>query len=144
MLIAKVLVRQKLKKIIADVELIRTGLAQYEYEELVGNEAAITTIERRLERIINRSLDINLHLIRVLAVPPPDDYKSSFIILGEHNVLDPMLARAIAPCVGTRNILVHEYDDLNNVQFYEALQNAVKLFPEYVKAIEQYLEGIAE
>lgn len=141
--INKVLVRQKLKRIIADVELIRKGIGQYAYEELISNEEAMTTVERRLERLINRSLDINLHLIRALNIAPPDDYQSSFIILGTQKILDPALARAIAPCVGTRNVLVHEYDDLNNVQFYEALQNAVQLFPQYVQAIEHHLETVA-
>lgn len=139
--INKALVLQKLKRMIADTELIRTGIAKCSYEELIANEAMMTTIERRLERLINRSIDINLHLIRTLSVPPPDDYKSSFTILGEQHVLDAKLALAIGPCVGTRNILVHEYDDLNNVQFYEALQNAITLFPKYVQAIEQYLQA---
>lgn len=97
--IAKVLIRQKLKRIIADVELIRAGITKYSYEELISNEEIMTTIERRLERLINRSLDINLHLIRALNVPPPDDYKSSFTILGTEKILDPVLANAIAPCV---------------------------------------------
>lgn len=142
MRISKVLVRQKLKRIIADIEHIRMGMAKYSYEQLIANEEAMTTIERRLERVINRALDINLHVIRALSVPPPDDYASSFTILGQQKILDAAIAQAILPCVGTRNILVHEYDDLNNVQFYAALQEALKLFPQYVQAIERYLEHV--
>lgn len=135
----KELVRQKLKRIIADIEKIRVVLEKISYEAMVTDEATMTIIERRLERVINRSLDINLHVIRSLAIPPPDDYKSSFSMLAEHAVLTKELSLNIAPCVGTRNILVHEYDDLNTMQFYEALKNAIELFPKYVQEIEAYI-----
>ena len=138
--LSKELVRQKLKRIVADVKQISAIVKKTSYEQLITDEVASTTVERRLERSINRSIDINLHLIRVNKIPPPDDYTQSFFLLAKHKILSPKLATALAPCVGTRNILVHEYDDLNTAQFYQALQKATQLFPKYVQAIEHYLD----
>lgn len=96
--------------------------------------------ERLLERSINRAIDINLFLIRSQDAEPPGDYRKSFLMLGTLKILPEKLAFDLAPAVGTRNILVHEYDDLDSKLFYLALKNAVALFPKYAAAIIKWSE----
>lgn len=134
------LVLQKGKQIAEDVERIRKMLAKHTYEELVTSEELSSLAERRLERIVNRAIDINFHLIKVSGQAPPDDYKQSFLKLGDLKILPADLAVKIAPAASSRNILVHEYDSLNTKQFYEALEKSVELFPKYLKAVKTYLQ----
>lgn len=139
-LLSKALVYQKLKLILTDIKRLEIMLEQKSYEQLATDEAASSLAERRLERVINRAIDINLHLLRSVGAPPPTDYTRSFLDLATVHILTPELAQAIAPCVGTRNILVHEYDDLNTMQFFSSLQDAVRLFPQYAQNIEHSIK----
>lgn len=126
--------------ILADVGRLRKLLEEHPYENLVEDEIVCTLAERRLERIVNRAVDINFHIIRSLGEPPPDDYTASFLDLAKLKVLPSSLARDIAPAAGARNVLVHEYDDLDTLKFYSSLKDAVRLFPKYIKAIEEWME----
>lgn len=132
-----------MKGMLADIEELNTLLAHYPYERLVTDELQCTVAERRLERLINRALDINFHLIRVAGAPPPDDYTHSFLALGQLKITASKLAADLAPAAGARNILIHSYDDLNAQRFYSSLEDAVRLFPEYLRAIEKYIEAKA-
>ena len=125
---------------LADLAALKTLVARYPYEQLVTDEVQSTIAERRLERLINRALDINFHLIRAAGSPPPDDYTQSFLALGALNIIPPKLATAVAPAAGARNILIHSYDDLDAKRFYSSLEDALRLFPEYLRAIEKYIE----
>lgn len=136
----KELVLQKCKYIITDIENINSLLKDVSYEEFATSPKQSTLAERYLERIVNRSVDINFHLVKAAGGPPPDDYTDSFLLLATIGVLDAGTARSIAPAAGVRNILVHEYDDLDMQQFYASLENIAKLFPAYIKAVSEYIE----
>lgn len=140
MAVERALVLQKCKLILADVDHIRELLRQNPYAEFVTDSVASTLGERYLERIVNRAIDVNFHLIRAEGKPPPDDYTESFLALGRFGIVDADVARHVAPAAGARNILVHEYDDLNARKFYSSLENAVAHFPEYVSAVTTHLE----
>jgi len=133
------LVFQKCKYILADVQRLRDMLQQLTHEEIVTNEMNMSLAERRLERIVNRAVDVNFHLVRAAGAPPPDDYTKSFLALGEHHIVDSLLAINIAPAAGARNILVHDYEDLDPEKFYSSLQDTVKYFPQYVIAVTDYI-----
>jgi uncharacterized protein YutE (UPF0331/DUF86 family) len=139
--LSKNLIRQKSKLILADVDKLQTLLKSMPYEEFISDEESKTIAERRLERVVNRAIDINMHLIRATGSPPPDDYTRSFLELATLKILPAKLAQSVAPAAGARNVLVHEYDDLDAKMFYTSLINTVKLFPKYIKGIETYLVG---
>ena len=97
-------------------------------------------VERYLERIIGRMIDINYHLITESEHPPPADYYESFIQLGRLGLLDPDFAGRIAACAGVRNRIVHEYDELDPRKVYEALQRASRDIPAYLRTIDEYVQ----
>jgi uncharacterized protein YutE (UPF0331/DUF86 family) len=45
---------------------------------------------------------------------------------------------------GFRNVLVHEYDDIDPHQVYIALQKALTQYPQYIRAIQIYLDTLEE
>lgn len=138
--LSKPFVRQKCKMLLSDLERLNRLLKSVSFEQLMTDEEKHTLAERRLERIVNRAIDVNFHLIRFFDESPPDDYTQSFLRLASLKILTPKLAKEIAPAAGARNVLVHEYDDLNAKMFYSSLKSAIRLFPQYVKAVEAFLE----
>jgi uncharacterized protein YutE (UPF0331/DUF86 family) len=96
-------------------------------------------VERYLERLIGRMIDINYHLITETGHPPPPDYHASFTQLAEQGILDHEFAPRIARCAGLRNRIVHEYNELDPAKVFDALQAAVRDIPEYLAKVNKYI-----
>ncbi len=62
------------------------------------------------------------------------------MVPGELEVIPDELSRELAPSAGSRNILVHEYDTLDDGLILEAVGKARRLYREYIKAIGEYMK----
>ena len=99
-------------------------------------------VERMLERMIGRMIDVNYHLITESGQPPPPDYHASFLKLADLGIVDHEFARGIARCAGLRNRLVHEYEEIDPHKVFESLQAARDDIVTYVQRVEAYLDGL--
>jgi uncharacterized protein YutE (UPF0331/DUF86 family) len=140
--IEKDIVKRKLAVIVRNLEAL-TGisrLTRQEYEEdLYRRKAA----ERLLQELIEAAIDINTHLIVELGGTVPDSYYESFLELGSLHVLGAELARSLAPSAGLRNRLVHEYDAIDDSIVYDSVDQAMTLYTEYVRTINNYIDASA-
>jgi uncharacterized protein YutE (UPF0331/DUF86 family) len=91
--------------------------------------------------MIGRMIDINYHLITEAGQAPPRDYYESFTQLAKLRILPPAFASQIAACAGLRNRLVHEYDEIDPRRVYEGLRTAAQDIPEYLRRVQEHLEG---
>ena len=90
-------------------------------------------VERLLERMIGRMIDINFHLITESDRPAPKDYHESFLELGRMGILDPPFAKRISSAAGLRNRIAHEYDELLPDKLLDAAKTALSDIPHYLK-----------
>jgi uncharacterized protein YutE (UPF0331/DUF86 family) len=132
------LVQKKLKGIRFDLEQLHKVVNSKD-GNFTADEEKMTLAERRLERIINRAIDINLHIIRSSGSPAPEDYTQSFLELAKLKVISHDLAKNLAPAAGARNMLVHEYDEIERQPFMSSVEHSLQFFPAYVKSVEEYL-----
>jgi len=137
------LVTRKLLLIAADLDLLRPiagrGLAPY-----LQSRVDQAVVERYLERIVGRMIDVNYHLLTGAGHPPPADYHASFVRLGEIGVVDPVFARDIARAAGLRNRLVHDYEELDQEKVFAAMTEALQDVPRYLDRINQHLKSSGE
>ena len=113
------------------------------FNEIASDFIKQAAIERLLERIINRAIDINQHLIKELAPPaisPPKDYKETFSVLAEMGVYAKEFGQEIGKNVGTRNILIHDYDKIDYSRIYDSIDDCLKDYREYCDYILKFLE----
>lgn len=80
-------------------------------------------VERNLEIAAQCCIDISHRIISLENARKPVDYYDAILRLGELSVLPPDFARHLAPLAGFRNILVHEYVNVDWDQVYSHLQN---------------------
>lgn len=80
-------------------------------------------VERNLEVAAQCCIDICHRIISLLEAPPPVDYYDSILQMGSLGILPPEFARHLAPLAGFRNILVHEYLQLDWDEVYHNVQN---------------------
>ena len=109
-------------------------------EKDVVVEAAI---ERYLERMITRAIELNQHLIvesDLKNIKILKDYKGTFTMPGDLKVCPVGFAKSISDSAGFRNVLVHEYDDLDKEKFYLSLQAALDQYPQYCKYILDFIQ----
>jgi uncharacterized protein YutE (UPF0331/DUF86 family) len=133
------LVTRKMVLITADLRALEP-LARRPLEDYIASPTDEVLVERYLERIIGRMIDINYHLITEAGHPPPRDYFDSFTQLARIGVVPPAFATQVAACAGLRNRLVHEYDEIDPERVYAGLQAAVRDVPDYLRHVERYLK----
>ena len=92
-------------------------------------------VERNLEVSVQCCIDICHRIISLMEAPPPRDYYESIQQMGELGVLPVDFARHLAPIAGFRNILIHEYLEVNWGEVFLNLQNVEDLntFAMYVR-----------
>ena len=104
-------------------------------------------VERQLELLIQSALDIKkAFLKRVASTSAPETISNyeSFVLMGEQDFIPSDLAQALAPSGSFRNILAHDYDDIDPNQVCAALQKALTEYPQYVRAIQTYLDTLED
>jgi uncharacterized protein YutE (UPF0331/DUF86 family) len=133
------LVTRKMVLITADLRAL-APLARHPLEDYVASATDEVLVERYLERIIGRMIDINYHVITEAGYPPPRDYFDSFTQLARIGMLPPAFATQLAASAGLRNRLVHEYDEIDPERVYAGLQATVRDVPNYLRHVERYLK----
>ncbi len=96
-----------------------------------------------MERIINRAIDINQYLISELL--PKDDltpksYKDTFMALAEIDVYSKDFGEKISRSVGTRNVLVHDYDNTKHEMIYSSIEECLRDYSFYCQQLLDFLE----
>lgn len=94
--------------------------------------------ERNLEVAAQCVLDISHRLISLSGAQKPQDYYEAIRRLGELGVLTPEFAEHLAPLAGFRNILVHEYLQVDWDEVYKNLQQIDDL-ARFGEAVREWL-----
>lgn len=132
------IIKRKLAIIVENLKMLEPikGINTIEYlQDLYKRKAT----ERLLQEMIEAAIDINIHMIVQTGHTIPDDYYETFIKAGELKIIPLDLAQKLAPSAGLRNRLVHEYDILDHSIVLKAVSMAEELFPQYIKAINNYI-----
>jgi len=83
------------------------------YQELVDDYDLQDIIALNLERAVQISVDIGLHIISDLEMPPPETMAETFKVLEKAEVLESRVAERMSKAVGFRNTAVHAYQELD-------------------------------
>ena len=115
------------------------------FEEIAGDFVKLAAVERMLERIVNRAVDVNEHLIGAAATGHERKatrltYRDTFLMLADVGVYPRDFAESIAGTAGLRNVLVHEYSDVDRRVVYGSIRTCITLYREYLDSVEAYLE----
>ena len=73
-------------------------------------------------------IDIANRIISIEHLEKPIDYYEAILRLGEAGILPPDFARHLAPLAGFRNILIHEYLEIDWDEVYQNLQELKDLY----------------
>ena len=145
----KKFIQRKINLIQEELENI-APLQSLPLEKISQDPIKQAALERYLERVVNRAIDINQHILAENDQKQfksssqkniPLTYKETFTQLAKLNVYPPDFAEKISQSVGLRNILIHEYDKVNLASVYSSLQDCLRDYNQYCQYILEFIEN---
>lgn len=119
---------ERLKQLSQDIKSLN------EYQASQDNKAIV---ERNLQVAIEACLDISKIIISLEGLHEPKDNKGTFMVLAEANILSDESMRFLVPMAGTRNILVHGYDKVEDNLIYGVMTRHLDDFLKFLKEIRE-------
>ncbi|PIP57633.1 hypothetical protein COX03_02015 [Candidatus Woesebacteria bacterium CG22_combo_CG10-13_8_21_14_all_39_10] len=132
------LIRRKVKLLEADLAALRK-YRNVSLEEYLKNQETQLIVERLLEKITGRLIDINYHILKEEYGIMPEDYYNSFIEMGKNRIVTPEFAEEIAKSAGLRNALAHEYEKIDQTLVHKAINMALTQIPQYIQKVTDFL-----
>ena len=111
-----------------------------EKEELLQDTYLQDIVERNLEVIAQSVIDIANRIISIEELEKPLDYYDAIMRLGEVDILPLKFAKKLAPIAGFRNILVHDYLDINWDEVYNNLHQLSDI-TEFTSLIKTWMKA---
>lgn len=95
-------------------------------------------IERLIELLVMAASGIVIHVLDTRGEPVPASYRSAFLRAGETGLLTAELGRSLALGAGLRNILVHEYEEIDYPLLHRSLPKILDDMTQFIKECLPY------
>jgi uncharacterized protein YutE (UPF0331/DUF86 family) len=137
-------IERKTNLILKDLERLQS-LQQYSIEDIAKDFMKSDALERLLEKIVTRAIDMNRHIISEMGNGNETvrGYEDTFYVLAKIGVYEESFAKEIAPSAGLRNRLVHEYDDNDPKIIFSSIKDAASQYTTYCEAVLKFAEAKA-
>lgn len=132
-------VHARVAKIREYLALLRRIRAMAPESVFVGDPLTYGNAERYLQLAIQAVLDVSHHVVADLGEAIPADNKGLFAVLVRRKVISPALAKKLVAMAGFRNILVHEYLEIDRKRVYRSLGSDLRDFEAFVRAVTKLL-----
>ena len=119
-------------------------ILRHDSREIIDDNLKLRSVERLFQLIVDTTIDINMYIITESDVSVPDDYQSTFMVMGEHNILPMDFAQAIAPSVGLRNLIVHKYGKVDIGRMIDDVKNNIGQYKDYLRHISEFAKKIKQ
>jgi uncharacterized protein YutE (UPF0331/DUF86 family) len=122
----------KIRKCIAALDEIRR---EHTETEFLSSDLLKAAAERNLQVAIQSVLDICNHVVADMKLEVPDEEKQAFPILAAHKIIPQELADTLGSMAGMRNLLVHEYLEIDHARLYNVMVHNMGDFEALIVAI---------
>jgi uncharacterized protein YutE (UPF0331/DUF86 family) len=111
------------------------------FEAYLKDPTVKDAVERNIEVAIQACIDIAKVIIKTEGLREPGDNKGIFIVLAENGIIGEKSLAFLIPMAGTRNVLVHGYDKIDDSIIFGVLKKHLTDFNSFLRDIEKnYLE----
>ena len=128
---------------LSELDTYRKQIEEYHGITIAEYEADWKTqriVERTLQLMIELCADIGNHIISEQELPVPKSYANIFEILSQSGLISGQLAATMVRMAKFRNILVHQYTEVDAKIVVEILNSHIDDFVDFRKEITRHLE----
>ena len=138
-MVDRYVVRARIAKIREYVALLRTIRRLTDERRFVKDPLVYGNAERYLQLAIQSVLDISNHIVADMNLALPATSQELFDLLAAHKVLPAALSRKLVSMAGFRNVLVHEYLEIDRRRVWRVLSAELGDFERFIKAVSKLL-----
>jgi len=131
-------IRKRIEKLDEYIEILR-GLQKYSLQEFLENPEHYGSVERFLQLAIETTTDIGNHIISSLGLGEVNWYSDIAAIIEEKGYINIELRERWIKMIGFRNILVHDYLEVDRKIVFDVLQNRLQDLEDLKKAFAKFL-----
>jgi uncharacterized protein YutE (UPF0331/DUF86 family) len=106
-------------------------------EDLMKQDAIAVNLQRAAEQV----LDLANHVIKQKKLGLPKESRESFDILFRAGVIPGKLAEKLKGMVGFRNVLVHQYEDLDLKIMVDVIEHRLGDLVDFTDYVLKYMHG---
>lgn len=133
------LINRKLSLIQDDLSILK-NFKDITLDDYLKDQNSQLSVERLLERISGRVIDLNYHILKSEYETIPVDYYTSFIEIAKNKIIDEDFAHEIAKMTGLRNALAHDYDKLDQNKIHSSIGLVLLHVPTYLKKVLDFIK----
>ena len=130
----------RLEKISEYLKVLKFLKNKCSLEDFKNDPVLKGALERYFQLSAEASIDIGEIVISEKKLRTPLSHREVFDILGSEKIISIALAESFSEIAGFRNILVHDYVEIDLDRMYEYLQNNLNDFDKFIKAIARFLK----
>ncbi len=131
-------IQRHLQKLDGYLQILR-GLQRYSFEEFRQDPERYGSAERFLQLGIKTLIDMGNHVIAESGLGRVDSYRDIPALLEQHGYIDAEARETWIEMIGFRNILLHQYTDLDREVVYRVLQQGLEDIAALRRAFAQFL-----
>lgn len=126
---------RQLRRMLDDLQ----SYGRIDVETLEADSRTRYAVERILTQVAETAVAVNAHLGASLLGRVRTGYATSFDLAVDVGALSKETAERIKPSAGTRNVLVHQYFDVDYHKVAEAARRAPQDYGSYVNEVSAFL-----
>ena len=138
-MVDRYVVQARIAKIREYVALLRQIRSMTDERRFASDPLTYGNGERYLQLAIQSVLDISNHVVADLGLGLPADSKELFVLLAKRKIVYTRLAKKLTSVAGFRNLLVHEYLEIDRHRVYQVLRDDLGDFEKFIKAVSKLL-----
>jgi uncharacterized protein YutE (UPF0331/DUF86 family) len=133
--------RERITKIIKDIEKFSSDLDGLEIKSAgdLGNKEKYYAASMLVFSIINRLIDLGDEVVASSNIGVPSKYREIFTLLCRNKYIPEALAEKLSELVYYRNLISHEYHDINEKDVFRAIKK-ITVANEFVDKVKKALE----
>ena len=94
----------------------------FTFDMILGDEDIQDLLDRRMQKAIEAAIDVAAHIVAAENLGRPKSAADLFVFLQKARIIDSKIAQAMSQAVGFRNILVHQYSEIDYHLAYDDLK----------------------
>lgn len=114
-----------------------SGFSGLSFASYCGDFKTRDVVERNIEVAIQGCIDIGKIIIKKDGLREPEDNRGVFTVLAENGIISDESLKFLIPMAGTRNVLVHGYDKIDDAIIFGILQKHLADFQKFIAEIEK-------
>ena len=138
-MVDRYVVQARIAKMREYVGLLRRIRGLADERRFVKDPLIYGNAERYLQLAVQAVLDISNHIAADMNLGLPASNAELFELLVTHKVISTRLAKKLIPMAGFRNVLVHDYLEIDRHRVYGVLKRDLEDFEKFIKAVGKLL-----